>query len=225
MKKHHTSSSVETNQQRKLQKKMEEDLTPTLESIMTAPSLKKALLLILQKWREGKTIKPSDHPQIFGIREAVRDQNNHLGWNNFFLGKWSPEWQKVQQQFYTQTNSKRSSKRWATAIIHKLLLTVWDQWQFRNKIAHSDEGPIAQRLHCTLNSRILEEFQEDNTQLLVGDKYLFRAYTYLTLQAMPREDKQRWLESVNLAKKVRNYDNAPTPHLAVMRNFMQHWLN
>jgi hypothetical protein len=49
---------------------LEEDLTPTLESNMTAPSLKKALLLILQKWREGKTIKPSNHPQIFGIREA-----------------------------------------------------------------------------------------------------------------------------------------------------------
>jgi hypothetical protein len=114
---------------------------------------------------------------------------------------------------------------WATAIIHKLLLTVWDQWQFRNKIANSDEGPIAQRLHCRLNSRILEEFQEDNTQLPVGDKYLFQAYTYLTLQAMPREDKQRWLESVDLARKVRNYNNAPTPHLAVMRNFMQHWLN
>jgi hypothetical protein len=160
-----------------------------------------------------------------GIREAVRDQNNHLGWNNFVLGRWSPKWQKVQQQFYTQTNSKQTSKRWATAIIHKLLLTVWDQWQSRNKIAHSDEGPIAQHLHRTLNNRILEEFQEDNTQLPVGDKYLFRAYTYLTLQAMPREDKQRWLESVDLARKVKNYDNAPTPHLAVMRNFMQHWLN
>jgi hypothetical protein len=49
---------------RKLQNKLEEHLTPTLESNMTAPSLKKALLLILQKWREGKTIKPSDHPQI-----------------------------------------------------------------------------------------------------------------------------------------------------------------
>jgi hypothetical protein len=206
-------------------KTLEEDLTPTLESNMTAPSLKKALLLILQKWREGKTIKPSDHPQIFGIREAVRDQNKHLGWNNFVLGRWSPNWQIVQQQFYTQTNSKRTSKRWATAIIHKLLLTVWDQWQFQNKIAHSDEGHRAQHLHCILNSRILEEFQEDNTQLPVGDKYLFRAYTYLTLQAMPREDKQRWLESVDLARKVKNYYNAATPHLAVMRNFMQHWLN
>jgi hypothetical protein len=153
-------------------KTLEEDLTPTLESNMTAPSLKEALLLILLKRREGKTIKPSNHPQIFGIREAVRDQNKHLGWNNFVLGRWSPKWQIAQQQFYTQTNSKQTSKRWATAIIHKLLLTVWDQWQFRNKIAHIDEGPLSQSLHQRLNIRILEEFQEDYTKLPVGDKYV-----------------------------------------------------
>jgi hypothetical protein len=222
MKKHPTSSSVKTNHQRKLQKTsggrshpntgIQHDSALTKKSTITYP-------------REGKTIKPSDHPQMFGIREAVRDQNKHLGWNNFVLGRWSPKWQIVQQQFYTRTNSKQTSKRWATAIIHKLLLTVWDQWQFQNKIAHSDEGPIAQSLHRKLNICILEEFQEDNTELPVGDKYLFRAYTYLTLQAMPREDKQRWLESVDLARKVKNYNNAPAPHLAVMRNFMQHWLN
>jgi hypothetical protein len=65
----------------------------------------------------------------------------------------------------------------------------------------------------------------NNTQLPVNDKFLFQAYTYLTLQAMPREDKQQWLESVDLARKVIKYANAPTPHLAVMRNLMQNWLN
>ena len=196
-----------------------------MKSTKTAPSLQKTILLILLKWREGKKITPSDHPQIFGIREAVRDQNKYLGWNNFILGRWSPKWQTVQQQFYTHTKSKRTSKRWASSIIHKLLLTVWDQWKFRNKIAHSDEGPRAKSLHRSLNVRILEEFQEGNAQIPAEDRYLFRAYSYLTLQAMPREDKQQWLESVNLARKAINYTNAPTPQLAVMRNLMQNWLN
>jgi hypothetical protein len=53
-------------------KNLEEDLTPTLESNMTAPSLKKALSLILQKWREGKTIKPSDHPQILASEKRSK---------------------------------------------------------------------------------------------------------------------------------------------------------
>jgi hypothetical protein len=72
-----------------------------------------------------------------------------------------------------------------------LLLTVWDQWQFRNKVAHSDEGPLAISLHRSLNARILEEFQKDNKQILAEDKYLFRAYSYVLLQALPREDKQQ----------------------------------
>jgi hypothetical protein len=69
------------------------------------------------------------------------------------------------------------------------------------------------------------ELRHNNSSLFVSIQTNFRTYTYLTLQAMPREDKQRWLELADLARKVKNYDNAPTPHLAVMRNFMQHWLN
>jgi hypothetical protein len=75
---------------RKLQKKIGGRSHPNTGIQHDSAVTKKALLLILQKWREGKTIKPSDHPQIFGIREAVGDQNNHLGWNNFVLGRWSP---------------------------------------------------------------------------------------------------------------------------------------
>jgi hypothetical protein len=97
---------------------------------------------------------PTDFPTIFGIREAIQDQHTTLGWNNFILGRWSPKWQKAQQNYYNLTRSKRTSKRWATAIIHKLLLTVWDQWQFRNSIAHSDEGPISIALHRQLNGNM-----------------------------------------------------------------------
>jgi hypothetical protein len=195
-----------------------------LEASNTSPSLKKAILTILLKWREGKKNTPSDHPSIFGIREAIKDQNNGLGWDSFVLGRSSPKWQLAQQKFFIQTRSKQSSKRWATSIIHKLLLTVWDQWQFRNKVAHSDEGPLAISLHRSLNARILEEFQKDNKKILAEDKNLFRAYSYVLLQAMPREDKQQWLESVASARKAINYVATPTPQLAIMRTFMQNWL-
>jgi hypothetical protein len=92
-------------------------------------------------------------------------------------------------------------------------------------VAHSDEGPLAiNLLHRTLNTRILEELQTDNKQILAEDKKLFRAYSYVLLQALPREDKQQWLESVDSARKSINYVATPTPQLAVMRTFMQNWL-
>jgi hypothetical protein len=53
-------------------------------------------------------------------------------------------------------------------------------------VAHSDEGPLAISLHKALNARILEEFQTDNKQILAEDKYLFRAYSYVLLQAIPK---------------------------------------
>jgi DNA-binding NarL/FixJ family response regulator len=71
---------------------------------------------------------------------------------------------------------------------------------------------------------ILEELQRDNKQILVEDRYLFRAYSYVLLQALPREDKQQWLESVDSARKAINYIATLTPQLAVMRTFMKNWL-
>jgi hypothetical protein len=91
-------------------------------------------------------------------------------------------------------------------------------------VAHSDEGPLAISLHRTLNARILEELQTDNKQILAEDKYLFQAYSCVLLQAMPREDKQQWLEPVNSARKAINYDATSTSQLAVMRTFMQNQL-
>jgi hypothetical protein len=91
-------------------------------------------------------------------------------------------------------------------------------------VAHSDEGPLAISLHRSLNACILEEFQKDNKQILAEDKYLFRAYSYVLLQALPREDKQQWLESVDSARNAIDYLPTPIPQLAVMRTFMQNWL-
>jgi hypothetical protein len=91
-------------------------------------------------------------------------------------------------------------------------------------VAHSDEGLLAISLHRSLNARILEELQTDNKQILAEDKYLLRVYSYILLQALPIEDKQQWLESVNSARKAINYVATPTPQLAVMRTFVKNWL-
>jgi hypothetical protein len=107
---------------------------------------------------------------------------------------------------------------------NKLLLTVWDQWQFRNSIAHSDEGPISIALHRQLNTRISEEFQQGYAEISADERYLFTSYTYLTLQEKKREYKQQWLASVQAARTVTNNSNATTPYLAAMRQFILDWL-
>jgi hypothetical protein len=82
-KKHITSSYAKTEHQKKTSKNTWQSLNPITGIIQHSPIIKKAVLLILLRWREGKNITPSDHPSIFGIREAIKDQNNGLGWDNF----------------------------------------------------------------------------------------------------------------------------------------------
>ena len=45
-----------------------------------------------------------------------------LGWDNFVLGRWVPEWRHVQVIHYKHISSRKSSLRWAAAVIHRLFL-------------------------------------------------------------------------------------------------------
>ncbi|OEU05826.1 hypothetical protein FRACYDRAFT_266850 [Fragilariopsis cylindrus CCMP1102] len=221
----HVLTCQDKDSKANFKKNLDTILKPTLDSTNTAPSLSKAILQILQIWRQDKKVNPSDFTLNFGIRAAIKDQNNGLGWTNFALGRWSRKWQVSQQQFYDRIRSKKKSKRWAAAIIHKLLLTAWDQWDFRNKIAHSDEGPGAIALRQRLDAEMLEETRSDNRQILRQDTFLFTKWTYTELQALPSQQKQQWLRSVFQARKAINY-NAPTvPYISAMSVAMQNYLD
>ena len=221
----HVLTCQDKDSKANFKKNLDTILKPTLDSTNTAPSLSKAILEILQIWRQDKKVNPSDFTLNFGIRAAIKDQNNGLGWTNFALGRWSRKWQVSQQQFYDRIRSKKKSKRWAAAIIHKLLLTAWDQWDFRNKIAHSDEGPGAIALRQRLDAEMLEETRSDNRQILRQDTFLFTKWTYTELQALPSQQKQQWLRSVFQARKAINY-NAPTvPYISAMSVAMQNYLD
>ena len=82
-----------------------------------------------------------------------------MGWENFMLGRWSPSWRAHQDAYYyAEIRSKRSSLRWATAVIHKLLLISWDFWQYRNDRLHAPAGPRESALHSDLNADIESEY-------------------------------------------------------------------
>jgi hypothetical protein len=70
------------------------------------------------------------------LRVASRHQEE-TGWNNFVLGRCSVKWGEAQQRHYERIGSKRTSKRWATVILHTLAMIRWDLWEFRNSILHA----------------------------------------------------------------------------------------
>ena len=92
----------------------------------TEPKLAAAIRDIIFRWRKERPISHTQYPMLFGIRAAVKEQNEGLGWTNFVLGRWSPKWQTVQQKYLTSIRCRKTSLRWAAAVIHKLPMTVWN---------------------------------------------------------------------------------------------------
>jgi len=67
------------------------------------PFLRDDILYKLTRWRRGTSIHPIEYGA--SIRAAIGAQSV-LGWNNFVLGQWSPEWQVIQARHYRSISSK-----------------------------------------------------------------------------------------------------------------------
>ena len=60
-----------------------------------------------------------------GLRDAIREQAK-IGWHNFILGRWTYKWKIVQKAQYDRIGSRKTPKRWLTAILPKLSRICWD---------------------------------------------------------------------------------------------------
>ena len=90
----------------KFKKLTKSNLEKALTEQQTSPDLQNAMITILGKYREGRTITIGDFSQAFGLRQAIEEQDKGLGWNNFLLGRWSPRWQTVQKRYLRSIRNK-----------------------------------------------------------------------------------------------------------------------
>ena len=92
------------------------------------------------------------------------------------LGRWSPKWQIAQKKYLTSIKSKKSSLRWAALIIHKLLMTVWNVWDFRNNINKGKNDPKYVRKQRELCKTINDEHTKGTNSLLKLVHHLTYSY-------------------------------------------------
>ena len=177
-------------------------LNRTLNEQKTDPNLHHAIIDILCKWRNGTDINPNNYSEDNGLREAIRDQNNKLNWYHFMVGRWSPKWRHVQQRYLKSIQSKRSSLRWCTAIIYKLMYTVWDVWQYRNQLVFADDGELQTDERNRINNLIYQEFVIGGDDFLDGDQFLFTDYTLDGLLESDMDLKRSWLERTYAARRA-----------------------
>ena len=62
-------------------------LKPVVEEMKTEPKLVAAILDITFRWIKKETIIHTNYSTTAGIREAVKIENEGLGWTNFVLGR------------------------------------------------------------------------------------------------------------------------------------------
>lgn len=176
--------------------KLEQDM----ERIDTMPELQKSIITLLETWRRADPIRPASFPATWGIRAAIQDQHDTLGWDNFVHGRWSPKWERPQRRHYQEQQSRRTSRRWAAAIIKKLFLTAWDMWDHRNFILHHPQGPKQQEENRQLNLAISEEYRTGFTALLPRDRKNLCANPVDELHRWRILEKQKWLRHIRIAR-------------------------
>ena len=118
------------------------------------------------------------------------------------LGRWSPKWRHVQQRYLKSIKSKRSSLRWCTAIIYKLMLTVWDVWQYRNQLVFADDGELQVDERNRIHNLINQEFIIGRNDLLEGDQFLFEDYTLDQLLTSDTVLKRAWIDRIKAARRA-----------------------
>jgi hypothetical protein len=160
----------------------------------TAPDLCHAICLSLLDWHAGVVGLPVTY-SFLGV-QATLDAQASIGWQPFLEGCLSPLWQSVQHSYYEWMGSRKSGRRWVSALIRKLWEVAWDQWEHRNGAVHrSLSGSISQQLQRDLR----RQHHLGPMQLPRADQALFNI-DLQDLLSSRHELQTAWLANVQAAR-------------------------
>jgi hypothetical protein len=183
----------------------------------THPDMAQAIIQGLRHWRSGGS--ESNFPSSSDwIRELV-DQQTKLGWRNFFEGMIATNWQVAQQSYLNRIGSRKSSRRWATAIIRKLWQIAWDMWEHRNGYLHARNTGLHSQY---INKVITSEFQLGWAMLDRETRALFHPGLASTI-SKPIEVREQWIKRVQAARQ--KMETTIQPAFQSERSLMSAWLS
>ena len=152
------------------------DFTKTIHSRLE-PFLCPVLLDILRKGiSHYLNAAPAPNPATYGIMYAqLVVQQNAIGWDHFFRGKWSRDWIHLQKQYLARIGKRasRSQEQWTTS----LLRLIWDKlhniWCQRNKRRHGHDSRLHRDLSLDRCKRIIISLYELRGKVQPQDDYVF----------------------------------------------------
>jgi len=160
----------------------------------TEPEVRETLLSNLEAWSNDTLPEPST------ASTPLRDEQTKIGWDRLLDGWLSQYWRSQQEKSWSQVRSRKSSRRWTSALIKKLWDISWDMWDHRNQELHSGGIEHQQILHLAVDDQIHQAYEGGAQQLPRDALHLIQTPKATVLQ-YPLELKQLWLESVHVAQK------------------------
>jgi hypothetical protein len=102
------------------------------------PAIRRIICERLLPWHSGN---PSQaQPEAIPFLRSVVSTQDALGWQPLLQGGLAFEWQFAQQSYFKSLRSKKSGRRWVSALVRKLWTVAWDQWEHRNSILHERDS-------------------------------------------------------------------------------------
>ena len=149
------------------------------DSLSTRPLLKAVLSDALMGWLQHAT---DDYSLNFRNYPAdvhrLIQQQNELGWQQLFLGRFSNEWSDLQDNFYAQKaaenehtkqkTKKQTGHRWQVALIGLLWDQWWVVWESRNKDLHGADARSRAQVETREVQRKLRELYDLKARLSTG---------------------------------------------------------
>jgi hypothetical protein len=132
----------------------------------TAPVLVYVFRSAMEEWLQSDAdvvLSPASYPtEVRGLLI----QQNAIGWRQTFCGRFSIEWSRIQQAYYSKHRSKtdiphRDGLQWQV----KLTILLWDQWRkvwkVRNQEVHGhDDAERASAERANLASELREVYDQ-----------------------------------------------------------------
>ena len=129
-------TKIRNNMLRTVRKTMEKSETHIQAQEIILHGIKAAVTQGTDKIDEAKlSFRPS------GIIRIALQEQNEIGWTNFYKGRISKKWEQVQQSHYNRIKPKKAdTNRWATANISAMWQGFLLMWEDRNDDQHGRDN-------------------------------------------------------------------------------------
>jgi len=126
-----------------------------MENVHTHPVIRVVLHQQMKAWLdeiENDTIITDLNEEEYEeeVQAAIEEQNS-IGWDQFFKGRITKKWSEIQQKVYSKINAERkkqnktplskafSGQWWAAKVINQVVYYSLNAWQIRNNHLHKEK--------------------------------------------------------------------------------------